>query len=82
MSNTYKGFDSWEQLIAHVKAGAWTFYHAPMDLRPVRVKAKTHGEGLTIRVIPYGAADPFTADRGHFDRFKRLGGTPIVEVRA
>lgn len=80
MSDTYKGFDSWEQLIAHVAAGAWTFYHAPMDHRPVRVRATVKGN--TIHVRPYATdVDPFTADQGHFARFKRLGGQPIVEVR-
>lgn len=37
---SYVPFSSWNEVLSYVDAGAWIFYHAPMDYRPIRVRAK------------------------------------------
>ena len=67
----YEPFTSWAQLIDHVRAGYPLYYHAPMDYRPSIVQATIRKDGK-IRVSPtFSDADPFTADMGHLDRFRR-----------
>jgi hypothetical protein len=67
----FQTFESWAQLLDHVAAGYPLFYHAPMDINPAQVSAVLRRDGK-LRVTPiYASADPFTADAGHLDRFRR-----------
>ena len=69
--NRFEKFPTWDDVLAHVAMHECVYYHAPMDVRPVLVKAAARGDA--VRVVPFDRhADPFTADRGHFDRFERL----------
>lgn len=66
-----QGFDNWLLVIAHVRLGRTTYYHAPMDHKAVRARCKVLTPN-TVRVFPLSAdADPFTADVAHLDRFRR-----------
>jgi hypothetical protein len=70
-------FDTWDDVLVHVKLGLPVWYHAPLDVRPVRVQATARPKGRTVRVTPPTRDDdPFTADAGHFDRFRR-DGSPV-----
>lgn len=69
-------FHAWAELMDYALTGNPVYYKAPMDLRahPVRVAPLKR----VIRVYPYGfhrrghrPFDPFSADRGHLDRFYR-----------
>lgn len=63
-------FPTWDDVLAHVASGADVHYHAPLNHRPVLIKAAVKGKG--VRVTPYASdCDPFTADAGHLERFKR-----------
>jgi len=63
-------FESWEDLLMHVAAGLSIWYHAPLDVNPVRVRAEIRSR-MKVRVFPPSRdCDPFTADRGHLDRFR------------
>ena len=74
---TLTRFASWADVLRHVASGAETLYHAPMDLTPRTVVATVRGKRPTVvRVVPLSnQCDPFNADAGHLDRFRR------VEVR-
>jgi hypothetical protein len=65
-------FDSWTAVLDHVNASYLTWYWAPLDPRPMMVQCHVRRDG-TIRVIPPRGsdADPFTADHGHLERFRR-----------
>lgn len=68
---SYEAFTSWAQLFAHIGGGYPLWYQAPMDDRPVQVSAVRWKDGK-VRVYPiYTEADPFTADAGHLERFRR-----------
>ncbi len=54
------GFNSWSEVLEYARSGAPLYYHAPLNVRPVRL-------GGVIR----RTSDPFTADKGHLDRFLR-----------
>lgn len=73
MSASYSGFLSWAEVLRYAgERDAQLFYHAPMDFKPQRVHVKR--VKARLRVIPNPSfADPFWADSGHLDRFKRLG---------
>ena len=67
----FQSFETWVQLIDHIHAGYPLWYQAPMDYRPVQIGATVRKDGR-VRVTPtYSDADPFTADIGHLDRFRR-----------
>lgn len=72
MAQTLTGFTTWAQLIDHVRADYPLYYHAPMDVRASQVTADVRRDGK-LRVTPHWShgADPFTADVGHLDRFRR-----------
>ena len=71
-------FESWAQLIDHIRAGYQLWYHAPLDYRPQLVTAVVRRDGK-LRVAPvYSNADSFTADTGHLSRFLRR---PYVNLR-
>lgn len=74
----FTGFSTWSDVLAYARTGAPLYYHAPMDAFPVRIfhfKVRAR----TIRIWPPGSqgrgrmrtADPFTADKGHLNRFRR-----------
>jgi len=66
----YVQFASWEDVLAFVREHKYAFYHPPLNHAAVRVLADVEGDA--VRVTPYDKrADPFTADRGHFDRFRK-----------
>ncbi len=69
-------FPTWDAVLAHVRAGKRTWYHAPLDHRPCYVSAKVRGNGRKVRVDPMSRdADAFWADEGHLDRFRWLAET-------
>jgi hypothetical protein len=69
-----KPFLTWGELLDHVSAEYPLFYHAPMDFKPTHVSAVVRMDGK-LRVSPiYSDADPFTADKGHLERFRKAVG--------
>jgi hypothetical protein len=69
-------FPNWRAVLEYAAAGGPLYYHAPLDFRPVKlwdykVRART------LRIWPHGSRgrgrmrthDPFTADKGHLNRF-------------
>ncbi len=74
--SAFESFPSWSALVGAVARGERIFYHAPLDARPVLVRCELRGRNprtFKVRVFPPSRdADPFTADTGHLDRFKRL----------
>lgn len=65
-------FATWAAVLEHVGAGKATWYQAPLDTRAVRVRVGLRRRGTRVRVTPPGGdCDPFTADAGHLDRFRR-----------
>ena len=67
----FSGFPTWADVMRHVRLGLCVWYQAPLDYKPVLIDARlTRGE--KVRVRPFGDADPFTADEGHLDRFRRI----------
>ena len=71
---TYRTFASWAELLDHIKAEYELFYKAPLDFHPARVTAHVRKDGK-VRVYPHwaSAADPFTADMAHLERFRKVG---------
>lgn len=63
-------FDTWDQVLAHVANHYSVWYHAPLDVRPVRVSVTLRGAKLRV-YPPSNDADPFTADASHLERFRR-----------
>lgn len=73
MDRRFETFPSWKDVLEHVRAGKPVYYHAPFDIRPVLVSATAEPQGRTVRITPPTRdADPFTADAGHLERFKRI----------
>ena len=68
---TFVPFASWEAVQAHIRAGLAVYYQAPLDFRHSLIDARLFKNGKIRVRPPTNAADPFTADRGHFDRFRR-----------
>ena len=67
----YAKYETWQQLLGAIAAGYKIHYQAPMDYRPHLVSVVVRKDGK-LRVTPiYSDADPFTADKDHFDRFRR-----------
>lgn len=64
-------FRDWAQLIDHIAAGYPLWYQAPMDYRPAQVSVVVRKDGKLRVSSIYTDADPFTADQGHLDRFRR-----------
>ena len=71
MANDYRPFETWAQLLDHVRAGYRLLYQAPLDFQPVTVTAVIRKDGKLRVVAPFSDADPFTADAGHLSRFRR-----------
>lgn len=73
VSMNFGTFSSWQDVIAHVRAGKEILYHAPMDWRPVIVRCHVRpSEPDIVQVDPRTMdADPFGADSGHLTRFRR-----------
>lgn len=81
------GFNTWHDVLAWARAGKPLYYHAPLNVSPVRLWPGVPVRGSafytvrprTIRITPADAhgrgkermADPFTADAKHLDRFRR-----------
>jgi hypothetical protein len=72
MTTTYTTFSTWAELLDAIGADYTLFYQGPMDYRPSVVHTKLRKDGK-IRVTPiYADCDPFTADKGHLDRFRKV----------
>lgn len=67
-----RAFPDWPAVLRHVRDGRPIWYHAPLDYRPVPVRAKLTTTSQRVRVSPCLAsdADAFTADAGHLERFR------------
>ena len=80
----FGSFDTWADVLAHVRAGLTTYYQAPMDYRPVHVACRAGiRKSQTITVFPPAGsgADVFRADSAHLSRFRyRLQAQPAPEV--
>jgi len=62
-------FESWAAALEYVERNGLIYYHAPLDYRPVYMRAKLSKARRKIRIIPLERfADPFWADEGHLDR--------------
>lgn len=74
-------FATWDDVLAHVRAGGEVLYWSPMDVAPVPVVTADALDGSdTLAVFPLSRdANPFRADAGHLDRFLRPEFTPPVE---
>jgi len=63
------------EVIAHLRAGRPLYYKAPLSYRAVRIDnvARPFGKNrIYIRADRLDRdSDPFTADAGHLDRFRR-----------
>ncbi len=85
-------YDSWRDVMDDARRGTALFYQAPMDPSPTRLHPAP-GQPLgyealarTIKIWPPGSAgrgrqrtaDPFTADSGHLDRFRRKPRWEII----
>lgn len=78
--HAFEAFNSWKEVLAAAHAGEPLYYHAPLDAHPVRVEVEARARSL--RVFPPGSrgrgkartSDPFTADKGHLSRFRRMVG--------
>lgn len=71
-TKSYVTFGTWAELLDHIAAGYTLFYQAPLDYNPAQVSVVERRDGQ-LRVTPiYRSADPFTADTGHLDRFRKL----------
>jgi len=67
---SYVGFKSWDGVLAHITVGKRIYYHAPLDVNPRLIQCEVKGN--EVRVAPLSSdCDPFTADSGHLDRFKK-----------
>lgn len=71
-------FQVWSHVLEHCRKHGQVWYRAPLDARPVLVRATCRPKGRTVRVSPMGywprgkrPFDPFAADAGHLDRFWR-----------
>jgi hypothetical protein len=87
MHEDFEGFESWEDVMSWARRGLPLYYHAPLNICPVRLwheaPTRAHATYLvrarTLRLTPPDAigrgpertADPFTADKKHLSRFKR-----------
>jgi hypothetical protein len=68
----FEVFATWAEVLAHVQAGNETWYHAPLDILPHMVRTELR-RGGKVRVFPWSRdCDPFTADAGHLNRFRRM----------
>lgn len=71
--STFVGFDAWSDVLAHVREGHRTYYHAPLDYMPRGVIAVIVGKrNDRLRIVPDTDADSFTVDKGHLDRFRKI----------
>ncbi len=69
---TETSFTSWADLIDAIRADYAIRYQGPVDYRSHAVTCTIRKDGK-IRVSPiFTDADPFTADRAHLDRFRKL----------
>ena len=84
MADTDQGmrsFVAWSELLDYIGRGEPVYYQAPMDPRARRIDVKILRRKRVpslVRVSPFGywprgsrPFDPFTADAGHLDRFRR-----------
>lgn len=71
---TFEGFTDWEALQLYVRSGCRVFYQAPLDYRPIPVKARVKADGRIAVLPPSTDVDPFLADVAHLARFKRRIG--------
>lgn len=68
----FQPFESWQAVLDSVKIGEKLWYHAPLDITPRSVRCESR-RGNKVRVFPWTKqTDPFTADSGHLDRFRKL----------
>ncbi len=63
-------YDDWAAVLSAARKHEYLYYRAPLDHRPHAVRVKRVYKNKKIRLDPETAGtDPFTADRGHLDRF-------------
>lgn len=72
----FVGFSTWQEVLDYVRSGAPVYYKAPLNYQPSYVGTSVRGNGRKVRVVPANrnspeGADPFWADEGHLDRFRK-----------
>ena len=81
-NSTLRPFATWAEVLTHVAGGQPIWYQAPLEYAPVRVQAMPYRRQRGVRLQkptkvrvypPSSDCDPFWADAGHLDRFRRLG---------
>lgn len=70
------GFATMAEVVAHLKAGKPLFYKVPLSYRSVRIDGYARPFGK-VRVYIRAhrldpESDPFVADEGHLDRFRKI----------
>lgn len=70
----WRHFDNWNEVLRAARkvleGGGGLYYKAPFGTRPHHVRVKRVYKNGKVRLDPEMAdTDPFTADRGRFDRF-------------
>ncbi len=71
----WRNYDDWKEVLhmARKNVGGYLSYKAPLDYRPTEVRVVRVYKNGKIRLDPEQAGyDPFTANRGHLDRFMWL----------
>jgi len=79
---SFVSFATWEAVQAHIRAGLAVYYQAPLDYRPVRIGARVLSKHRIRVRPPTRDVDPFTADRGHLERFKMRASDATEQRRA
>lgn len=66
----WRNYDNWSAVLAAARKHEYLHYKAPLDYRPHAIRVVRVYKNKKIRLDPEMAdTDPFTADRGHLDRF-------------
>lgn len=66
----YRGFATWEDVLAYARVNRYVCYHAPLDRAPRYVKIACVYVNGKIRLDPMTRdASKFTADANHLSRF-------------
>jgi hypothetical protein len=67
--NTFTTFSTWAEVLDDAHKGAPLFYHAPLDVYPVRAYTVRVYKNGKIRI--QGGSLTFTVDSGHLNRFRK-----------
>ncbi len=66
----FKTFATWSDVVTAANRSVVLWYHAPLDIHPVRVHVVRVFKNGKIRISAIGLT--FTADSGHLNRFRAM----------